>query len=389
METKELIVEKSLLSRSYPSRGNAFRINDQSITRYPLTLIIHDQEHLELVTAAERVFGGKYPLGYIGTSPWPGTVTNQETMGFFDEQNRQLYELLCAQMEIGWVIYGLDDGPDKEISEIIRYMQEKCPDARHIRMKKQESDGWLEELEEEIKQSSPPVWFDSLDREEAEWSNLSITMPEEEDGNRILLVGDSISAGYGDMVQRLMHGWHVDRLNTSEGIHHPNFLRLLEIAIKKYPYNLIHINNGLHLHGQTVEQYEQNLLGVLAWIHMAAPGAKVVFATSTPLSRKVEESSADAFAGFSSQHFAMGGKPPVAKDDMKQVHWVTDEKASEDYEKLNEVVRKICKDHGIWVNDLYRLCVRENLQKTDGIHFCEEGYWRLAVEVAGALKRAL
>ena len=60
-----------------------------------------------------------------------------------------------------------------------------------------------------------------------------------------------------------------------------------------------------------------------------------------------------------------------------------------DYGELNEKARQICAEHGIPVNDLYRLCVEENLQKSDGVHFQEEGYRRLAHRVAEALRREL
>ncbi len=369
--------------------GNAFRINNQSIRRYPLTLVIHDREHWELVGTMERRFGGRYPLGYIGSSPWIGTVTNQETMDFTDMQNRELYDLLCAQMEIGWVVYALGKERKGEMQAMAEYMKERFPEARQMdaaRLGNPEI--WLEGLMEEIEKSKPPVWFDSLDREEAEWTNLSVTLPKEEGEKRILLVGDSISAGYGDMVQRLLPHWHVDRLNTSEGIHHPNFLRMLEIALKRYPYRTVHINNGIHLHGQTPEQYRQNLFGVFAWIHRIAPKADIIYATSTTFSRRaVEMASGDAM-DFQERQFGKGGKAPLAEDGA-QDFWVTDEAATEPYEKLNEAAREICKGHGICVNDLYRVCVDENLQKTDGVHFTEEAYRRLALEVADALKRKM
>lgn len=113
--------------------------------------------------------------------------------------------------------------------------------------------------------------------------------PAESGKDRILLVGDSISAGYGDMVQRLMAGWYVDRLNTSEGLRHPNFLRMLEIALEKYPYRIVHLINGIYLHGQTPEQYRQNLLGAFAWSHMIAPRARIIYAANTTCSRKARE----------------------------------------------------------------------------------------------------
>lgn len=45
----------------------------------------------------------------------------------------------------------------------------------------EELDAWLEELTKEIEKSNPPFWFDSLCREGAEWTNLSLTLPLEEE----------------------------------------------------------------------------------------------------------------------------------------------------------------------------------------------------------------
>lgn len=428
------VVEFLLENKSTACIGNAFRINDQSITRYPLTLIVHDTGHLSLVMQAENAFSGKYPLGYIGTSPWPGSVTNQRTMEYGDAQNQELYGFLRAQMEIGWVIYGMGTGGgeggspnaqrqggcgqakklkrgEKEILTMVRDMKEKCPGAKQIWMKKksemlsavfldalrkygvlleeyetwEDFGAWLKTFTEEVRQAQPTAWFDSLEREWAEWTNVSVTLPKEERENRILLVGDSISAGYGDMVQKRMPGWHVDRLNTSEGIHHPNFLRLLEIVLLRYPYRLVHINNGIHLHGQGVEQYGQNLLGVFAWIHMLSPETKIVFATTTPLSRSVEKGELQDMDAY---HFSMGDKPPVAQDAQGE-YWVLDEEASKIYRQLNEKATKLCARQGIPVNDLYQLCVKENLQKSDGVHFCQKAYERLADQIAKTLQKEL
>lgn len=400
--------------KTYPTWGNALRINDQSIIRYPLTLIVHDREHLELVTRAESSFSGCYPLGYVGTSPWPGSVTNQERMGYTTAQNAELYDLLREQMEIGWVLYGLQAGLEEEsdIQAMIKDMKEKCPRARQFWVRKrgdrishfiddlltkyrvslaeygslEELDTWLESLKLEIEKARPPVRYDSLEREQAEWTNLSITLPQEEEGNRILLVGDSISVGYGDLVQKLMPGWHVDRLNTSEGVHHPNFLRLLEIALGRYPYRVVHINNGIHLHGQTVKEYGQNLAEVFDGIRSISPGTGIVFATTTPLSRSL---SADELEHFDAWHFSMGDRAPLAERAGRGECWVIDDEASEIYRRLNEEAERICAEKGIPVNDLYRLCVEENLQKSDGVHFQEEGYRRLASRVAEALKEYL
>ncbi len=477
LEEPSPVKEFLLKNRSYPAWGNAFRINDQSKTEYPLTLVIHDREHLELVTKAEEIFSGKYPLGYVGTSPWPGTVTNQRTMPYTESQNRALYDLLREQMEIGMVVYALESSRDEDdAAAMVRDMKEKCPGAGHywvcrkgeeisrpaeemlteygIALAEYEGeDGlarWLKGLAEEVEKlrtgedflvggMASEIWrstgngqspstnsltevtalaagdrmeggqplsadcperdtaseacgsagngqepsTNSLEREWAEWTNLSVTLPAEEEDNRILLVGDSISAGYGDMVQKRMPGWHVDRLNTSEGIHHPNFLRLLRIALGRYPYRIVHINNGIHLHGQSVEEYGRNLSGVFDGIRRMAPRAGIIFAATTPVSRRL---SGEEPEGYDGAHFSMGDRAPLARDAARGEYWIIDEEASGIYRELNERAKAVCAARGIPVNDLYRLCVEENLQKTDGVHFQEEAYRRLAERVVQALE---
>lgn len=421
LENPSPVVDFLLKNRNYPTWGNALRINDQAKTGYPLTLIIHDRAHLELVTEAERIFGGRYPLGYVGTSPWPGSVTNQKTMPYTESQNAALYDFLREQMEIGQVLYGLSidgdesDGNESDIRAMIKDMKEKCPGAKQFWMCKkgegislsteemlteygicleeyenrEQFGTWLEALGTEMErpeQVPPLAGADSFEREWAEWTNLSVTLPAEEEDNRLLLVGDSISAGYGDMVQKRMPGWHVDRLNTSEGIHHPNFLRLLEVALGRYSYRIVHINNGIHLHGQSVEEYGRNLSEVFDGIRRMAPGAGIIFATTTPLSRSL---SGEELESYDAQHFSMGDRVPLAWEAGKGEYWVIDEKASAIYRELNEKAKFVCAAQGIPVNDLYRLCAEENLQKSDGVHFQEDAYQRLADKVAEALNAYL
>lgn len=408
-------VEEFLLqNRAFPTEGNAFRINDQSVSGHPLILLVHDREHVGIAAEAEKIFSGRLAFGYVGTSPWPGTVTNQRTLAYSDPLNASLYDLLWAQTETGYLLYGQTVGGEPDAGEIltfIRQAKEKCPALRQIWLKQkgaalkaaflsalkensvelveyadlQELSAWLETLAQEVLRGRTFVRRDSFDREWAEWTNLSVTLPRGEPENRILLVGDSISAGYGDMVQKRLPGFHVDRLNTSEGIHHPNFLRLLEIALCRYPYRLVHINNGIHLHGQDVKEYGKNLQRVLFWIRLICPEAKIVFAATTPLSRRLgrEETEKQDI-----RHFSMGDRTPLAAG-REDGYWVTDEEGSEIYRALNDEAKEICAVYGIPFNDLYGLCDGKNLQKSDGVHFTQEGYLEMAEEIANVLREEL
>lgn len=416
LKDPEPVVQFLIQNRLFPTEGNAFRINDQTISGYPLVLMIHDRTHIGLVAEAEKIFSGKLPFGYVGTSPWPGTVTNQRTLGYGEPLNEKLYRLLFAQMEIGWIICSQSVGGREEEEVILKFLEtrkELCPLACRIWLKKKDeilSESFLSELaqmgvnvveygdtEEFLKwmkdfsekilkaKHKPSAWFDSYDREWAEWTNLSLGMRAVKEEKRILLVGDSISAGYGDMVQQKMPGFCVDRLNTSEGIHHPNFLRLLQIAMGQRTYRLVHINNGIHLHGQDVKQYGENLWGVFTWLHLISPQTKIVFATTTPLSRRL---SGEVMEKIDRYHFSMGDRAPVAGGGTGE-YWVTDEEASKVYREINEKAKEVCAVHNIPVNDLYKYCVSENLQKSDGVHFREEAYEKLAEKIADVLKQEL
>lgn len=421
LEDPALIVEFLCRYRACPSVGNAWRINDSAVSEYPMPLIVHDRQHLELVTELETTFWGKYPLSYIGTSPWAGNFTNQKTMAYEEPQNVMLYDLLLAQKRVGWILYGLtaEENNCRALDSLIAQimdLQRKCPGAKQLWLKKSseklpvvwkqalckcglqfveygsaaELRNWIAGLEEQVRRAPKPEWNDPLDREQAEWANLSITMPVEDAVRRILIVGDSISAGYGDMVQQRMPGFHVDRLNVSEGTHHPNLLRLLQIALVKYPYRVIHINIGIHVHGQTVEQYEQNLQAVLTWIHLISPQTKIVFATTTPFSKRLNDENGGA-KGTSAEkedgeHFYLGDRAPLSEAEVKSV-WILDREASENIVRLNEAAKRLCAAMKIPVNDLYRLCEEENLSKSDGVHFEEGAYLRLAAQVAAAIRK--
>ena len=65
---------------------------------------------------------------------------------------------------------------------MIKDMKEKCPRARQFWVRelaeygsREELGTWLENLKSEVEKARPPVRCDSLEREWAEWSNLSVS----------------------------------------------------------------------------------------------------------------------------------------------------------------------------------------------------------------------
>jgi lysophospholipase L1-like esterase len=95
---------------------------------------------------------------------------------------------------------------------------------------------------------------------------------------------------------------------------------------------------------------------------LAATGAKVVWATTTPV---------------------IDGAPNMSKDFPRK---------NSDVEAYNAAATEAVTAAGIEVDDLYALVEeagREKLITPDGVHFTEDGYRALGAKVAEAISRAL
>ena len=106
---------------------------------------------------------------------------------------------------------------------------------------------------------------------------------------RVLLVGDSILGGYFDCVKAELQGkvyvdawmnpyWQSDTFN-----------KLLGEALENGPYNVVHLNTGLHgwspgrIKPGTFEPLTRAMIGV---IRAKCPQAKIIWASSTPVTTK-------------------------------------------------------------------------------------------------------
>lgn len=393
--------------------GNAFRINNQEKSAWPITLVIHDRAYVSFVQAGESVFADRYPFAYMGTSPWLGSTVSTSCFPWDHPQNRQLLALLLGQGDYAVFLYAVSPATAAQpgFSAVCAAIKAQFPHARHIVLaccEEQHTDKqalarriggefaaystWQEagllfhEISDYIAQCPPPAYRDHLNREPAEWNCLSLAEPLDASHNRVLLVGDSISAGYADQVQAYLSPCPVDRLHTSEGTHHPNLYRLLQIALSAYPYRVIHINNGIHLHGISLDDYRHNLISLLQWIHLLAPNTQIVFAATTSASRLSQQPLRDT---FQSSHFLLGDRNPVSAAAPQTAHYEYSEADSLVYLQLNAIARQICEEFQIPFLDLFTICVEENLPKSDAVHFQEAGYHRLALAVARQLQEML
>jgi hypothetical protein len=129
-------------------------------------------------------------------------------------------------------------------------------------------------------------------RENIEWLDVWVPGNEVRDQPRVLLVGDSITRGYYQVVaDRLKGRAVVARLTTSKGLGDPGLLDEVRLVLAQVDFDAVHFNNGMHGWGYAETEYAEALPGLLAAIRKGAPRAKLVCATTTPvrIANKVEQ----------------------------------------------------------------------------------------------------
>lgn len=181
---------------------------------------------------------------------------------------------------------------------------------------------------------------------------------------RVLIIGDSISMGYTLPVRELLAGKaNVHRpptncSSTGNGLNH------LKSWLGAQKWDVIHFNFGLHdaklppegIRHAPPEIYEKNLRELVRL--MQATGARLIFATTTPVPNNGIISPTRRFGSI---------------------------------ESYNSAALKVMKEAGVAVNDLNGFITPQvaTLQKPNDVHFTEEGSARLAGQVAAALEKAL
>jgi acyl-CoA thioesterase-1 len=170
---------------------------------------------------------------------------------------------------------------------------------------------------------------------------------------RVLLIGDSISIGYTLPVREKLKGGA-----TEVG------LEKMKAWLGAGKWDVIHFNFGLHdakYNSETTqrasrEQYIANLKTLI--VQMKATGAKLVFATTTPV--------------------PMGGVlSPTRKFDS--------------VEERNKLAVQLMQSSDVAVDDLYATAkpIMEKHGRPNDVHFASEGYEVLATAVAASIEAAL
>ncbi|MFZ4779087.1 MAG: SGNH/GDSL hydrolase family protein, partial [Terrimicrobiaceae bacterium] len=179
---------------------------------------------------------------------------------------------------------------------------------------------------------------------------------------RVLLVGDSILNGYLPAARNLLAGvasvdaW-VNPLFQSDA-----YNKGLAVALANGPYAVIQINTGLHgwAQGRIPEgQFVPLTQAFVDVIHQKCPGAKVIWASSTPVTVKGTPTELDSAIN-----------PLIIEQ--------------------NRLAAEVMKNAGIPVNDFYGSLVNQlSLARGDGFHWKTEAYKILAVTTADRVKELL
>jgi lysophospholipase L1-like esterase len=178
---------------------------------------------------------------------------------------------------------------------------------------------------------------------------------------RVLLIGDSISGGYGPVVRELLKGkadvQGVQRRERNGATE--SGLREIDSWLGDSKWALIHFNWGLwdvriDAEGRNmtpVEHYGGNLRRLVD--RMKQTQAKLVFATTTPVPESV-----------------IGPK-----------------RLDRDVVLYNGVARKVMEEGGVSINDLYRFMLPRlaEFQGPTDVHFTPEGYQLLGKRVAASI----
>lgn len=184
---------------------------------------------------------------------------------------------------------------------------------------------------------------------------------------RVLVIGDSISAGYAPLVKQILAGRAVvERIETNGGDSR-RVLENLESWLSKGPYDLVTLNCGLHDLKYTTDYqvppkaYRANLEQIVS--RLRARRQKWVWVTTTPVDdgRHVLRK-----AGF--------------------------DRHQKDVEAYNRISTPLMKKRKVPICDLHVLVETEGrarLLGKDGVHYTPEGYRLLAARVAEAILEGL
>jgi len=200
---------------------------------------------------------------------------------------------------------------------------------------------------------SPPL------RETIEWVDYWDPQANKSDLPRVLLIGDSITKGYYDVVAKELKGKAiVIRLATSHWLSDPMLLAEIALVLDNNKFDVIHFNNGMHGWQHTEDEYKAAFPAYLATIRQHAPTAKLIWATTTPVSQP--------------------GKPEQIDPRTERV------------KVRNSIAHDFITKAGIPEDDLFSVILpHPEYHDMGGVHFLEQGKEVEGKEVAAQIEKLL
>lgn len=121
-------------------------------------------------------------------------------------------------------------------------------------------------------------------REEIEWLDVWVPGNSNRELPKVLIIGDSIARGYYKEVEERLKGKAVvGRLTTSKSLGDPGLIAEVKLVLAQTSFDVVHVNNGLHGWGYSEAEYASALPELIAAIRAGAPGAKILWAMTTPV----------------------------------------------------------------------------------------------------------
>lgn len=192
-------------------------------------------------------------------------------------------------------------------------------------------------------------------KENFEWLRSWCDNANNGDLARVLLVGDSITEGYNEIVRESLRGvCYVDHMATSYSVDNNIYGTLCKEFFNNSHYDVIHFNHGLHGKGMSKETYKEGLRIILA-----DRKEKIILTTSTVVKEK--------------------------DSDKIDESWLV--KLGE----RNAAVKELAGEYGYDIDDLFpvSLEVPDEQRIPDGYHYKKDGSARLAESVVSSIKKAL
>ena len=209
--------------------------------------------------------------------------------------------------------------------------------------------------------TNAPAQIAPATRESIEWCDIWISHANETNLPRVLLIGDSITRGYYSEVEKRLAGKaFVARLTTSAFLTDPMLNQQIALVLDNTKFDLIHFNNGMHGWQHSEEAYRKAFPGFLATIQKHAPGAKLIWAATTPLRESTNT-------------------PP------RNPRAASNERVA----ARNAIALEFTKAQNIPLNDLNALVQSHPEHHSDDVHFNREGIAIQAEKVASQIEKFL